>query len=160
MSRYDLLEKGMATHSSSVAGQSHGQRSRIWLSIFIFTFPVSHFTFHFQALENEMATHSSVLAWWNQGWGSLVGCCLWGRTESDMTKVTWQQQQQQIWFNLNFKNLSFLICKSTVFIKFWKLVFRICLILFYFSYSNHSFLYFRKFIDTNIQLHYVVPQFP
>ena len=25
---------------------------------------------------------------------SLVGCCLWGRTESDMTEVTWQQQQQ------------------------------------------------------------------
>ena len=24
----------------------------------------------------------------SQGWGSLVGCCLWGRTESDTTKVT------------------------------------------------------------------------
>ena len=24
----------------------------------------------------------------SQGRGSLVGCCLWGRTESDMTKVT------------------------------------------------------------------------
>ena len=22
------------------------------------------------------------------GWGSLVGCLLWGRTESDMTEVT------------------------------------------------------------------------
>ena len=22
------------------------------------------------------------------GWGSLMGCCLWGRTESDMTEVT------------------------------------------------------------------------
>ena len=29
----------------------------------------------------------------SQGQGSLVGCCLWGRTESDMTEVTWQQQQ-------------------------------------------------------------------
>ena len=36
------------------------------------------FTFHFHALEKEMATHSSV----------LVGCRLWGRTESDMTEVT------------------------------------------------------------------------
>ena len=27
--------------------------------------------------------------------GSLVGCRLWGRTESDMTEVTQQQQQQQ-----------------------------------------------------------------
>ena len=29
----------------------------------------------------------------SQGWGSLVGCCLWGHTESDVTEVTWQQQQ-------------------------------------------------------------------
>ena len=46
------------------------------------------FTFHFHALEKEMATHSSVLAWRTQGWGSLVGCCLWGHTESDMTEST------------------------------------------------------------------------
>ena len=24
----------------------------------------------------------------SQGWGSLMGCCLWGRTESDRTEVT------------------------------------------------------------------------
>ena len=30
----------------------------------------------------------------SQGWGSLVGCRLWGRTELDMTEVTQQQQQQ------------------------------------------------------------------
>ena len=41
-----------------------------------------------------MATHSSVLAWRIPGTGSLVGCRLWGRTESDMTDATWQQQQQ------------------------------------------------------------------
>ena len=41
-----------------------------------------------------MATHSSVLAWRIPGMGSLVGCRLWGRTESDMTKATQQQQQQ------------------------------------------------------------------
>ena len=46
------------------------------------------FTFHFHALEKEMATHSSVLAWRIPGMGSLVGCRLWGRTESDMTEVT------------------------------------------------------------------------
>ena len=44
--------------------------------------------FHFHALEKEMATHSSVLAWRVPGMGSLVGCCLWGRTESNMTEVT------------------------------------------------------------------------
>ena len=34
-----------------------------------------------KVMEKEMATHSSVLE--SQGRGSLVGCCLWGRTESD-----------------------------------------------------------------------------
>ena len=29
----------------------------------------------------------------SQGRGSLVGFCLWGRTESDTTEATWQQQQ-------------------------------------------------------------------
>ena len=28
----------------------------------------------------------------SQGWGSLVGCWLWGRTESDMTEVSSRQQ--------------------------------------------------------------------
>ena len=42
-----------------------------------------NFTFHFHALEKEMATHSSVLAWRIPGTGSLVGCRLWGCTESD-----------------------------------------------------------------------------
>ena len=57
----------------------HGvAKSRIRLSDFTFTF-------HFHPLEKEMATHSSVLTW---GRGSLVGCCLWGRTESDTTEVT------------------------------------------------------------------------
>ena len=35
-----------------------------------------------------MATHSSVLAWRIPGMGSLVGCRLWGCTESDTTEVT------------------------------------------------------------------------
>ena len=51
-----------------------------------FTFP-----FHFHALEKEMATHSSVLAWRIPGMGSLVGCRLWGRTESDTTEAAQQQ---------------------------------------------------------------------
>ena len=43
------------------------------------------FTFHFPALEKEMATHSSVLACRIPG---MVGCHLWGHTESDTTEVT------------------------------------------------------------------------
>ena len=46
------------------------------------------FTFHFHALEKEMATHSSILAGESQRCGSLVGCCLWGHTELDMTEAT------------------------------------------------------------------------
>ena len=85
----------MAPHSSTLAWkipwmeepgrlQVHGvAEGRTRLSDFTFTF-------HFHALEKEMATHSSVLAWRipSQGRGSLVGCRLWGRTESDTTEVT------------------------------------------------------------------------
>ena len=82
----------MTTHSSTLAWkipwmeepgrlQSMGSLSLAGLSDF-------SFTFHFHALEKEMATHSSVLAWRIPGTGSLVGCCLWGRTESDTTEVT------------------------------------------------------------------------
>ena len=46
------------------------------------------FTFHFHALEKEMTTHSSVLLGESQGRGSLVGCRLWGHTESDTTEAT------------------------------------------------------------------------
>ena len=45
------------------------------------------FPFHCHALEKEMASHSSVLAW-RISERSLVGCHLWGRTESDTTEVT------------------------------------------------------------------------
>ena len=65
----------------------HGISSRTRLSDFTFAF-------HFHALEKEMAIHSSVLAWRIPGMGSLVGCRLWGRTESDTTGATQQQQQQ------------------------------------------------------------------
>ena len=36
----------------------------------------------------------------SQGWGSLVSCCLWGRTESDMTEVMQQQQGTSILFSI------------------------------------------------------------
>ena len=54
--------------------------AKSWTRLSDFTF-----TFHFHALEKEMATHSSVFAWRIPGTGSLVGCRLWGRTESDTT---------------------------------------------------------------------------
>ena len=52
--------------------------------------PLNDFTFtvHFHGLEKEMVTHSSVLPGESQERESLVGCHLWGRTESDMTEET------------------------------------------------------------------------
>ena len=46
------------------------------------------FTLHFHALEKEMATTPVFLPGESQGRGSLVGCRLWGRRESDTTEVT------------------------------------------------------------------------
>ena len=88
----DMSEKAMAPHSSTLVWkipwmeepgglQSMGLLSRARLSDFTFTF-------HFHALEKEMATHSSILAWRIPGTGSLVGCRLCGRTESDTTEAT------------------------------------------------------------------------
>ena len=81
----------MAPHSSTVARkipwmeEPGRQQSMGLLSDFTFTF-------YFHALEKKMATYSSVLVWRIPGMaGSLVGCCLWGRTESDTTEATQQQ---------------------------------------------------------------------
>ena len=41
-----------------------------------------------RGLEKEMAIHTSVLALRIPGRRSLVGCCLWGCTGSDVTKAT------------------------------------------------------------------------
>ena len=46
------------------------------------------FTFHFHALEKKWQPTPVFLPGESQGQGSLVGCHLWGRTESDTTEVT------------------------------------------------------------------------
>ena len=51
------------------------------------------FTSHFHALEKEWQPTPVFLPGESQGRGSLVGCRLWGRTESDTTEATWQQQE-------------------------------------------------------------------
>ena len=78
--QYSCLENPMDGRAwlAAVHGVPEG-----WTRLSDFTF-----TFHFHALEKEMATHSSVLAWRIPGTGSLVGYCLWGRTELDTTDVT------------------------------------------------------------------------
>ena len=55
---------------------------------------LSDFTFTFMHWRRKWQPTPVFLPGESQGWGSLVGCLLWGRTESDMTEVTWRQQQQ------------------------------------------------------------------
>ena len=83
----------MATHTSILAWRipmdrgawwaaSHGvAEGRTRLSDFTFTF-------HFHALEKKWQPIPVFLPGESQGRGSLVGCCLWGRTESDTTEAT------------------------------------------------------------------------
>ena len=94
------MEKAMAPHSSTLAWkipwteepdgpQSMGslrvrQDSAISLSLFSFM----HWRRKWQPTPVFLPGES-------QGRGSLVGCRLWGHTESDMTEETQQQQQQQ-----------------------------------------------------------------
>ena len=89
-SRYHL-EKAMATHSSTLAWkipwmeepgrlQSTGSLrvGHDWATS-LSLFPFMHWRRKWQPV---------FLPGESQGWGSLVGCCLWGRTESDTTEVT------------------------------------------------------------------------
>ena len=78
--QYSCLENPMdgGAWKAAVHGVAEGQTR---LSDFTFIF-------HFHALEKEIATHSRIRAWRIPGRGSLVGCCLWRRTESDTTEVT------------------------------------------------------------------------
>ena len=87
------LEKAMAAHSSTLAWkipwteesgrlQSMGSLrvGHDWAtSLSLFTF--LHWRGKWQPTPVFLPGES-------QGWGSLVGCCLWGRTESDTTEVT------------------------------------------------------------------------
>ena len=82
----------MAPHSSTLAWKIPGMEEPGWLqsmgSLSQTRLNDFTFTFHFHALEKEKATDSSVLAGESQGQQSLVGCRLWGHTESDTTEAT------------------------------------------------------------------------
>ena len=88
-----VMEKAMATHSSNLAWklpwteepgrlQSMGSR-RVWqdraTSLSLFTF------MHWR---RKWKPTPVFLPGESQGWGSLVGCRLWGRTKSDTTETT------------------------------------------------------------------------
>ena len=76
--QYSCLENPMdgGTWWAAVHGVA---MSRTWLSDFTFTF--MHWRRKWQPTPVFLPGES-------QGWGSLVGCRLWGRTESDTTEAT------------------------------------------------------------------------
>ena len=97
--RIQGTEKAMAPHSSTLAWaipwmeepgrlQSMGllrvRHDWVVMSLSLFTF--MHWRRKWQPTPVFLPEES-------QGRGSLVGCRLWGRTESDTTKATQQQQQ-------------------------------------------------------------------
>ena len=94
----------------------HGvPRSQAWLSDdFAFTFTFRHWRRKWQPTPVFLPGES-------QGWQSLVGCHLWGRTESDTTEATQQQQHQDVfhsklqkaWINVA-QNTYYLLQKSLV----------------------------------------------
>ena len=105
VSAYDAGDPGLIPGSGRSPGEGNGNplqysclenprsREAWWAAIYEVAqsrTQLSDFTFifHFHALEKEMATHSSVLAWRIPGMGSLVGCRLWGCTESNTTEAT------------------------------------------------------------------------
>ena len=49
---------------------------------------LSDFTFHFSLIGEGNGSPLVFLPGESQGWESLVGCCLWGCTESDITEMT------------------------------------------------------------------------
>ena len=89
----------MASHCSTLAWkipwreEPGGRQSMGSLRVgrdFTFTF-----TFHFHAWRRKWQPTPVFLPGESQRQESLVGCHLWGHTESDKTEATSQKQQQQ-----------------------------------------------------------------
>ena len=77
------------------------------------------FTFHFHAFWRRKCQPTPVfLPGESQGQGSLVGCHLWGLTESDITEAT-QQQQQGTTEQLNNKSRSKKVLQSSFNVFKW-----------------------------------------
>ena len=80
----------MAPHSSTLAwkipsmeelGTLQSRVAKSWIGLSDFTFTFMHWRRKWQPTPVFLPGES-------QGWGSLVGCRLWGRTESDTTEAT------------------------------------------------------------------------
>ena len=85
----------------------------------------------------------------SQGWGSLVGCCLWGHTESDTTEVT-QRYSRVFSLQLGVSTISLLKKKKTVLFVSkqqhcsYRKIFIIVQLKDYPASANHFFLFLPK----------------
>ena len=86
-----LMEKAMAPHSSTLAWKTpwteEPGRLQSMGSLRVQT-RLSDFTFTFMHWRRKWQPTPVFLPGESQGQGSLVGCRLWGHTESDTTEVT------------------------------------------------------------------------
>ena len=86
-------EKVMAPHSSTLAWkipwtEEPGRlQSMGWLRVG-HNWETSLSLFTFMHWRRKWQPTPVFLPGESQGWGSLMGCCLWGRTESDTTEAT------------------------------------------------------------------------
>ena len=92
-------EKAMAPHSSTLAWkipwmEEPGRLQSMGSLRVRHDFTTSLSLFTFMHWRRKWQPTPVFLPGESQGQGSLVGCRLWGHTESDMTEATEQQQQQ------------------------------------------------------------------
>ena len=88
-----IMEKAMATHSSTLAWKipwmEESDRLQSMGSLRIgHDWATSLSLFTFMHWRRKWQPTPVFLPGESQGRGSLVGCCLWGHTESDMTEAT------------------------------------------------------------------------
>ena len=92
-------EKAMAPHSSTLAWKTPWMEEPGGLQsmglLRVRHTERLHFHFSLSCIGEGDGNTPAFLPGESQGWGSLVGCHLWGHTELDTTEVTQQQQQQQ-----------------------------------------------------------------
>ena len=93
------LEKAMAPHSSTLAWkipwmEEPGRLQSMGSLRVEHDWATSLSLFTFMHWRRKWHPTPVFLPWESQGRGSLVGCRLWGLTESDTTDMTQQQQQQ------------------------------------------------------------------
>ena len=97
-------EKAMAPHSSTLAWripwmEEPGRLQSMGSQTVRHDWATSLSLFTFKHWRRKWQPTPMFLPGESQGRRSLVGCHLWGRTESDTIEATWQQQQHVAWYS-------------------------------------------------------------